>query len=109
MVQAPLGTYTGWNPRKKGHGHGAQWRFEGSYIPFPDTEAERQMTVDPRISIQQRYGTVEHYISAIRKAAQTLAAQGLLLDEDIERCAEAAQNWCPARHIVDLDGTEDPD
>jgi len=108
MVQAPLGTYTGWNPRAKGHGHGAQWRFEGSYIPFPDTESERLMTVDPRMSIQQRYGTVDHYITAIRKAAKTLAAQGLLLEEDIERCAQAAENWCPTRHIVDLDDAEDP-
>ncbi len=48
MVAAPLGTYTGWNPRARGHGHGAQWRFEGSYIPFPDTESERAMTGDPR-------------------------------------------------------------
>jgi hypothetical protein len=37
MVAAPLGTYTGWNPRAHGYGHGVQWRFEGSYIPFPET------------------------------------------------------------------------
>ena len=41
MVGAPLGTYTGWNPRARGYGHGVQWRFEGSYIPFPDTPSER--------------------------------------------------------------------
>ncbi len=39
MVAAPLGTYTGWNPRARGHGHGAQLRFEGSYIPFPEFAA----------------------------------------------------------------------
>ena len=39
MVAAPLGTYTGWNLRARGHGHGAQLRFEGSYIPFPESAA----------------------------------------------------------------------
>ena len=39
MVAAPLGTYTGWNLRARGHGHGAQLRFEGSYIPFPESPA----------------------------------------------------------------------
>ena len=41
MVAAPLGTYTGWNLRARGHGHGAQLRFEGSYIPFPESPQER--------------------------------------------------------------------
>ena len=48
MVAAPLGTYTGWNPRAHGYGHGMQWRFEGSYIPFPETPSERTATADPR-------------------------------------------------------------
>ena len=37
MVAAPLGTYTGWNLRARGFGHGMQLRFEGSYIPFAET------------------------------------------------------------------------
>ena len=37
MVAAPLGTYTGWNLRARGHGVGAQLRFEGSYIPFAES------------------------------------------------------------------------
>lgn len=103
MVQAPLGTYTGWNPRARGYGHGAQWRFEGSYIPFPDTESERQMTVDPRPSVQERYGTSDAYVAAIRRAAEILVAQGLMLQEDVDRCAQDARNWCPSRHVVGLD------
>ncbi|HVY17679.1 MAG TPA: alpha/beta hydrolase domain-containing protein [Rhodopila sp.] len=103
MVQAPLGTYTGWNPRARGHGHGAQWRFEGSYIPFPDTESERAMTVDPRLSVQDRYPDADAYVAAIRRAAKALVAQGLMLEEDVERCAAAAAGWCPARHVVGLD------
>jgi hypothetical protein len=104
MVQAPLGTYTGWNPRRRGFGHGAQWRFEGSYIPFPDTEAERAATGDKRVSVRERYGDPAGYVAAIRRAALGLAAEGLMLEEDVERCAAAAEGWDPRRHVVGVDG-----
>ena len=102
MVAAPLGTYTGWNPRARGFGHGVQWRFEGSYIPFADTPAERAATGDPRVSVLERYRDWEAYVAAIRRAAEALVAQGLMLEEDVERCAEAARHWNPARHVTQL-------
>jgi hypothetical protein len=100
MVAAPLGTYTGWNPRARGFGHGAQWRFEGSYIPFPDTVSERMVTGDPRLSVLERYGDWQGYVTAITEAARGLVAAGLMLEEDVERCAAAAERWNPARHVV---------
>ena len=33
MVEAPLGTCTGWNLRAREFGHGATHEFTGSYIP----------------------------------------------------------------------------
>ena len=102
MVQAPLGTYTGWNPRRRGFGHGAQWRFEGSYIPFPDTESEQAATGDPRVSVRERYGDSSGYVAAIRQAAWGLVEEGLMLREDVERCAAAAEGWDPRRHMVGL-------
>ncbi len=102
MVGAPLGTYTGWNPRARGYGHGAQLRFEGSYIPFPDTPSERVATGDPRRSILERYSDWQAYVAAITWAAQDLVAAGLMLPEDVDRCAAAAANWNPARHITAL-------
>jgi hypothetical protein len=103
MVAAPLGTYTGWNPRARGHGHGAQLRFEGSYIPFPEALQERQMTGDPRRSILERYPNKAAYVAAITAAAQELVAQGLMLEEDVARCAEAAADWGRPRHDVSLE------
>ena len=35
MVAAPLGTYTGWNPRARGYGHGAQLAVRGQLHPVP--------------------------------------------------------------------------
>jgi hypothetical protein len=102
MVGAPLGTYTGWNPRARGYGHGAQWRFEGSYIPLPNTPSERVATGDPRLSVLERYRDGRAYVAAIVEAAQVLVAAGLMLEEDVARCAAAAEGWGPARHVVRL-------
>ena len=103
MVAAPLGTYTGWNPRARGHGHGAQLRFEGSYIPFPESPQERQITGDPRRSILERFPDKAAYVAAITAAARELVAQGLMLEEDVARCAEAAADWGRPRHDVALE------
>lgn len=102
MVQAPLGTYTGWNRRKKGHGHGQLVSYEGSYMPFPDTPAERAATNDPRRSIAERYGSKEDYMAAIKAAAETLVAEGFMLQEDVERAIALAQDWGCTRHVAGL-------
>jgi hypothetical protein len=102
MVAAPLGTYTGWNPRAHGYGHGVQWRFEGSYIPFPETSSERTATCDPRLSILERYPNKACYQAAIVAAARTLVEQRLMLEEDVDGCAQAAADWGRPRHDVDL-------
>jgi len=71
-VQAPLGTYTGWNLRTRGWGHGATLLIQGSYIPFTDTPEEQEMTRDPRISVLERYGSPEGYVEAVRAAAEII-------------------------------------
>ena len=103
MVQVPLGTYTGWNLRARGFGHGAMFEFSGSTIPLPETSEERAATGDPRVSILERYPCKAAYREAIGEAAQKLVAQGLMLQEDIERCMAAAANWGRPRHDVSLD------
>jgi hypothetical protein len=102
MVAAPLGTYTGWNLRARGFGHGMQLRFEGSYIPFTDTPAEREITGDPRRSILERYPSSAAYVSAIEAAARELVAQGFMLEEDVGRCVSAATDWGRPRHLVEI-------
>lgn len=102
MVVAPLGTYTGWNPRTVGFGHGAQYRFEGSYIPFADTPQERRETRDPRGAILERYPDKDAYIAAITAAARELVTHGFMLDEDVARCTTAAADWGRPRHVTRL-------
>ena len=107
MVAAPLATYTGWNLRRRGHGHGAMHEFTGSTVPFADTPEEQLQTGDPRASIAERYGDANGYVSAIRHAAEELVEAGLMLAEDVPRCIEAARNWHAPRHEVDLKGGTD--
>ena len=102
VVDAPLGTYTGWNLRARGFGHGANHTFTGSYIPLPEIEAERTMTGDPRSSILARYKDRDGYVRAIEAAARKLVAERLMLEEDVARVVEAARNWGRPRHDVRL-------
>ncbi|MBW2061526.1 MAG: hypothetical protein JRI95_08200 [Deltaproteobacteria bacterium] len=102
VVQAPLGTYTGWNLRRRGWGHGATLNIQGSYIPFMDTPEEREMTRDPRLSVLERYGSPEGYVEAVRAAAERLVDAGIMLEEDIERVVAMAANWGRPRHDVKL-------
>jgi hypothetical protein len=85
-LQAPLGTHTGWNLRAPDTGFAwATSRFDGSFVPFARTEAERVAAGDPRPSIEARYATRDAYVAAVRAAAERQVAAGLLLQEDVER------------------------
>ena len=102
MVSAPLGTYTGWNLRSRGFGHGAMLEFTGSYLPFSDSPDEGKATGDPRASILERYPTPNDYQRAIEKAARQLVADGLMLEEDVPRAIERAADWNRPLHDVRL-------
>ncbi len=103
MVAVPLGTYTGWNLRARGFGHGAMHEFTGSYIPFAESAEERQATGDPRRAVLERYSGPAAYVAAIAEAAKALVAEGLMLEEDIETCVKAAAGWGRPRHDIALD------
>ena len=102
MVVAPLATYTGWNLRSHGNGAGAMYRLVGSTIPFASSRDERLATMDPRRSIEERYGDLEGYVTAIVTAAEALVQDGLLLEEDVARAKAAAAGWGHPLHAVRL-------
>jgi hypothetical protein len=102
MVAAPLGTYVGWNLRRPELGNGAMLGITGSYIPLPNTADERRHTGDPREAVLERYPDEAAYVAAIRKAAEALAAEGYMLEEDIDRAVAAAASWGGGRHAVRL-------
>jgi len=48
-------------------------------------------TGDPRLSLQERYGTHEGYVASVRKATEKLVKERLLLPEDATRLIGAAE------------------
>ena len=55
-----------------------------------------------RRSVLERYGSKEAYVAAIKAAAETLAAEGFMLEEDVERAIALAADWGKTRHDVKL-------
>jgi hypothetical protein len=88
LRDAPLGTYLGWNltagasdPHYDGRPFhaGQTCNYIGGMVPFAKTTAERLATGDPRLSLEERYGTHDGYVRAVRAAADNAACQGYLL------------------------------
>ena len=100
MIGAPVGTFAGWNIRRRGIGGGAMHEFSGSYIPFPDTPEERAATGDPRPSLLERYGDAAGHVRAVEAAARKLVEDGFMLEEDLPRVVARAQDW--GRPLTDV-------
>lgn len=84
-VLVPLGTRTGFNTRNNAAGFAwATARWDGSFVPFARTEAERQATGDPRPSLAFRYADRSDYEAKVRAAATKVVEQGFLLAEDVD-------------------------
>jgi hypothetical protein len=81
-VATPLGTFTGWNLRRKEVGaDGALSNLQGSFIPFPTTEK----SADPRPPVQKRYANAKIYRGDLDDACGRLVEERYLLAEDRER------------------------
>src|SRR5262249_48148141 len=53
LIQAPLGTYTSWNPVASGPLQGNQGNLAAGYIPFAMSSADRLANGDPRPSVEE--------------------------------------------------------
>ena len=60
-VQVPIATYTGWALRRAPFAGNEDCALTGQYIPFPVTKAQRLATGDPRLSVEERYGSIGNY------------------------------------------------
>ena len=92
-VSVPLATHTGWNLRHPDIGCpnlpiGITGGFAGWTLPFGATRADQEAEGDPRPSIEERYKSKEDYLRQVKEAAQVLAEEGYLLQEDLESVVE---------------------
>jgi len=90
-VAVPVATYTGWALRANPAGGDDGCDAAGQMIDFAKTKAERLMTGDPRLSLEERYPSHAAYVSAVAAAANALARDRLMLDEDVQAYAQKAQ------------------
>ncbi len=94
LLDAPLATHVGWSLRASGYGEGDLFTIQGSLIPFAATEAERQRTGDPRLSIEARYASRDAWAAKLRDTVARLVADRFLLPEDADRLTAASrESW----------------
>ncbi|MGD0965307.1 MAG: alpha/beta hydrolase domain-containing protein [Candidatus Acidiferrales bacterium] len=91
LHQVPLGTYTGWNTNARGFYKGHIRTNAGGFVPFAKTKAARLASVDPRPSLEERYGTHENYVAQVRAAAERLVRGRYLLPDDAGRLIAQAE------------------
>jgi len=91
QLLVPLGTYTGWNVLTQGYGAGGSCGFLGGFIPFATTRAQRLAAHDPRLSLEERYGSHEGFVARIRTVAAERVAEGWLLPDDAAKLVAQAE------------------
>ena len=89
-VAAPLATTTGWALRREGFGLNDGCEGSGQHISFATTRAERLASNDPRLSLEERYGTHDEYVQAVAEVARELMQERLLLQNDVQRYIDEA-------------------
>ena len=90
FLQAPIGTYTGWNLGRKDRFENGLCNLQGSFIPFAATRAERLAAGD-RGSRSRSAIRPSRPISRVREAAADLVAKRYLLPEDAGLLVERAR------------------
>ncbi len=94
-LTVPVATYTGWNLRHPDIGApglviGITGGLAGWVLPFAPNSATRAAAGDPRPSIAERYLSRDDYLDRTRQAAEALAGEGYMLEEDIPDCLRRA-------------------
>ena len=90
-VAVPLATYTGWNFRSPPIGQPSELLpLTGSYIPLPLTRAAREAARDPRLSIEERYGSRARYQALVSDRGAALVKEGYLLGDDLGTVVDRA-------------------
>ena len=89
-VQVPIATYTGWALRRAPFAANEDCALTGQYIPFPVTKAQRIATGDPRLSVEERYGSIGNYNFRYAQVVKQMMADRTLLAEDGGAMVQAA-------------------
>lgn len=93
-IAVPLATYASWNLRDPSIGAPTERvSFEGSYIAFPKTAADREKSGDPRKSIAERYANREDYLRRYTETLDDLIKLRWILPEDRDALLQRADQY----------------
>ncbi|HXW04760.1 MAG TPA: alpha/beta hydrolase domain-containing protein [Vicinamibacterales bacterium] len=94
-LSVPLATYTGWNLFNERSGPtDVISSMQGSFIPLRRSREDRERARDPRLSVDERYKSREHYLELVSEAARALAGTRYVLDADVPAIIEqAGSRW----------------
>jgi len=93
FVEAPKATLTGWNLRTPEFTDGDLMGPPfGMMVPLHRTREERIAAGDPRPSLEELYRNHRGYVRKVARAARRLARQRLLLQEDVDRIIQEAED-----------------
>jgi Alpha/beta hydrolase domain len=83
--RVPMATYTGWNFRSSAIGGTTQLvSLLGTALPFARTKAEREMSGDPRLSVEERYPSKAAYMAQAAAVTDALVKSRFLLTGDVD-------------------------
>jgi hypothetical protein len=88
-IAVPIATYSGRNVRADGFSGGELCGLAGSFIPFVATKQERLANGDPRLSLEERYKSVQDYAEKRKRAVDALVQQGFVLRDDADSLARS--------------------
>jgi hypothetical protein len=91
QLQAPLGTYLGWNTFRAASSPDTAADSRAAGFLSRRRKRNGSATTIQRLSLEERYGTHEAYVAAVRKAADQAVTDRFLLPDDAARYVREAQ------------------
>jgi len=90
-VSVPAATHMGWVARHPATGGAGQLLdMMGTTLPFAQTAREQEQRGDPRPAIAARYRDRDAYLAQARTAAERLAHDGFILEQDVDLTVQLA-------------------
>jgi hypothetical protein len=89
--RVPIASLMAWNVGRAGRFEDGFCIFQGGYVPFAKSKAEREQAGDPRPSVEERYPTKEAYVVAMRRATEALVKERTLLPADAALLVKQAE------------------
>jgi hypothetical protein len=93
QLSVPLGTYLGWNTYRSGPYAGRICSLNGAFVPFAATKEARLSAGDPRLSLEERYGSRAAFMTKITDAADREVSARFLLPEDRDALLSNARKF----------------